>query len=385
MTSPELTRAPDQDEVTPLELFFDLVYVFAIGQLSYHLFQHPGWNGAAETAVLYVAVFGAWSYTTWATSVLDTDRAPVRWMLLLLMVLGLFMNAAVGEAFGEAGWLFVTTYLATQLGRTAWLLRAGLEPVMRDHFGRVLVWVVATAPLWIAGAATDDGVRLALWAAAAVLDLVGTVTAHPLPGRRLESRGATFAGSHLLERCRLFFLIALGETVLTTGTAVVQSPLGATTLFTGTVALVGTIGVWWLYFRRAENAALRRLDDSDDPARTGRYAIYSLMGMVAGLVAIAVGDERVIAHPGGHTDPATALMLFGGPALFLVSQGWYLHVAVGHLPRSRPLGVLALVAAGGLGLLLAPALAALLAAAVVVAVATADGHHASTLQRPARA
>ncbi|HEV7755997.1 MAG TPA: low temperature requirement protein A [Mycobacteriales bacterium] len=385
MTSREITRDPDEDDVTPVELFFDLVYVFAIGQLSHHLLQHPSWSGAAETAVLFVAVFGSWSYTTWTTSLLHPDRAPVRWMLLAVMVLGLFMNAAIGEAFGEAGWLFVATYLVSQLGRTAWALRAGLEHVMRDHFRRVLVWVVATSPLWVAGAAASHGPRLALWATAAVLDLVGTVTAHPLPGRRLESRGATFAGSHLLERCRLFFLIALGETVVTTGTAVVQAPLGLTTLVTGTVALVGTVAVWWLYFRRAENAALRGLDESDDPARTGRYAIYSLMGMVAGLIAIAVGDQRVIADPGGRTDVATVLMLCGGPALFLLAQGWYMHAAVGHLPRSRPVGVAALVVAGALGLFLAPALAALVAVAVLIAIAVTDGRRAGTEERSARA
>jgi low temperature requirement protein LtrA len=150
-----LQRHPKDQHVRPLELFFDLVYVFAIGQLTHHLLAHLTWTGLAETLVLYFAVFLAWAYTSWAGTLTDPDTAPVRMMLLVIMLLGFFMNVAIPEAFGEAGWLFVAAYLTIQIGRTLWLLTTGLDTVMRRHFQRALVWLVATAPLWVAGAVVD--------------------------------------------------------------------------------------------------------------------------------------------------------------------------------------------------------------------------------------
>jgi low temperature requirement protein LtrA len=367
-----LIRDPRRQEVSPLELLFDLVYAFAISQLSHHLLTHQSWTGAAESLVLYLAVYTAWGYTAWAANLVNTEHPRARRMLVVVMVLSMFMNASITRAFDDAGWVFVTGYLLIHVGRIAWLLTIGLDPVQQRHFTRTLIWIVTTSPLWIAGAATEHRTRLALWGLAAVVDLTGTVTAHPLFRRRLDSRRLTFATAHIGERCRLFLLIALGETILTTGAALVNAPLLPTTLLSGSVAVAGTIALWCIYFRHTEGTALRHAATSNDPMRTGRLAVYTVLAMVAGLVAVAVGDELVIAHPTGHTTPATILMIYGGPALYVAAQSWYMHTVLGRLPRSRPIGFAALVVTGTLSLTTAPIIAACGAAAILIAIAATD-------------
>ncbi|MFF4506911.1 low temperature requirement protein A [Streptomyces sp. NPDC001401] len=367
----ELTSVPARREVTPLELFFDLVYVFAIGQLSHQLLAHPTWTGAAQTLVLYLAVYAAWAYTTWAVTLVPAEDPRTRRMLLTVMLLGLLMNAATPRAFGDAGWVFVATFLLIHIGRTVWLLTVGLDPVNQEHFRRVLVWFVAPAPLWVTGAAADGGARLVWWAAAILVELVGTWAAHPLPGRRLDSREVTFAGGHLLERGRLFVIIAFGETVMTTGTALTTAPYQPMTLLTSGVALTGTVALFWLFFSHSERV-VRHYQTTEDPMRAGRSGVISLMVSVAGLIAVAVADERVIAHPTEHAGITTNLLLFGGPALYLGAQTWHGATLFDDLLWSRLLALSALVIGCAVTTTAPAYLAAVIAAAIVVALAMSE-------------
>ncbi len=367
-----MTRHPDDAEVRPLELFFDLVYVFALNQISHHLLEHRDWVGAGQTAILFLAVFSVWSFTAWLTSLTNTEKNPVRWMLLTTMFLGFFMNSTLGEAFGESGWLFVALYLPLQIGRNIWALRLGLEKTMHDHHGRMLVWILGTTFLWIPGAMAEGELRLALWGAAALIDLLGFVSGHPLPGRRTDTRHFPFVGEHLFERCRLFLLIAFGDTILVTGSTVVGVKLDVPTGLVTGVAIIGTIALWWSYFRRSEGVTMETLKNSPDPARLSRKAIYALMGMVAGLILASVGDEIAIAHPLESTDVFTNLMIFGGPALFVLAQGWYLWRVDGDLPASRPLAFVALALLAAATLPLPKVGAAAISVLVLIAMAVAD-------------
>ncbi|MGW0335817.1 low temperature requirement protein A [Streptomyces sp. NPDC003011] len=361
----QLPSDPARREVTPLELFFDLVYVFAIGQLSHQLLAHPTWAGAAQTLVLYAAVYAVWAYTTWTVALVPAEDPRTRRMLLAVMLVGLFMNAAIPRAFDDAGWVFVVTYLLIHIGRTVWLLTIGLDAVNQEHFRRVLIWFVAPAPLWLIGAAAGGGTRLAWWAAAVLVELVGTLTAHPLPGRRLDSREVTFAGGHLLERGRLFMIIAFGETILTTGTALTAAPYEPMTLLTAGVALTGTIALFWLFFSRSERV-VRHYELTEDPIRAGRSGVYSLMVSVAGMIAVAAGDERVIAHPAHHAGITTNLLLFGGPALYIGAQTWHGATLFDDLPRARLVALSALVIGCAVTLAAPAYLAAVIAAAIIV-------------------
>ena len=347
ITVTSVTEAPEQKyEATFLELFFDLVFVFAVSQLSHHLLTHLSWRGAAETLVMLVAILTVWTYTSWAATKIRADQSRTRWMILAVMLLGLFMNASVTKAFTTSAWAFVIPLLLIQLGRTAWTIVNSKKGVYREHYFRVLIWFVAIMPLWIAGAATDPSSRLVWWTLAAGLELTGTWLAHPVPGRRLESENVPFDADHMMERCRLFLIIALGETVLTTGTAIAEVSMTVMTVVTGAFALAGTVALWALSFGRSHILIQQHLEETSDPISTSRYAINVLMVIVAGLIAVAVGNNVVIAHPVGQSSIALSLLLCGGPILFLIAQSWYLWAVLGVSPRLHIIGIAILVLIG---------------------------------------
>ncbi len=358
-----ILRDPGEQEVSPLELLFDLVFVLGVSQLTRHLVARPTWRGAAETLVLYLPMFAVWFYTSWAATLYSLSHPRARRMMIAVMVAGLFMNASLTRAFGDAAWVFVASFLAIQLGRTAWMLTTRLEPRYHDHFRRTLLWLAATAPLWIIGAIVPAAIRVAVWGAAAAIDLTGTWLAHPVFRRRTRSERLEFGGAHLMERCRLFLLIALGETVVTPGAALATAPVRATTLISGTLAIASTLCLWWLYFR-AEPIALRHVSRTEDRVYASRMAANALLLVIAGLIALAAGNALVIDHPTRDATLALELLLFGGPALFLLARAAYMRLIVGTVPRSHlvAVAVLAGVTAGGLA---APAL---VAAGAVVAV-----------------
>jgi low temperature requirement protein LtrA len=368
--------------VTPLELFFDLVYVFTVSQLAHHLLGHVDARGMAETLVLTLAVMYAWFMTVWTSNWLDADRRPVRLMLLSVMFASLVMSASVGEAFGDRAWLFVAGYLAIQVGRTAFAVWAFRGHRLYGHFANALVWEIGTGFIWIAGIAAEGDARLAIWAAATLVTYGGVIAGHPLPGRRSPfSSDSQIYAEHLLERFRLFFLIALGETVLTLGNAFADEPLEADRLLVLAVAFTGSVALWWCYFHRAEEIGARAVRETDSPSRLVGWGNYTLIAMVIGIVAIAVGDELAIAHPDGSIGFAVAVLVFGGPTIFLLAQLGFIRRATGSAPRSRTLACLVLFA---LAVATAPLslLAAVIAAtAVLVAVAVADSRTVALLRR----
>ncbi len=362
------SRVADQSaEATPLELFFDLVFVFAVSQLSHHLVERLSWHGVAETLVLLLAVYAVWFASSWQATVIGVEEPGTRRMLLAVMLVGLFMNAALPRAFAASGWVFVVPMLLIQLGRTCWMLLNAPNAAYREHYVRTLIWLTATAPLWLAGAAANPDDRLLWWAAAAGIDLIGRALAHPIPGRRLHSAHLEFAGGHMLERYRLFLLIALGETVVTTGTAIAAVPISPLTVVTGAAALVGTVALWALGFGRAGRQTLRYVEETSDPVYASRHGSDVLSVMVAGLIAVAVANEEMIARPEGAASVILNALLFGGPMLFLLAQGWYFRVVLHTWPRLRLLGSASL-AALGVATLPAPRIVALLLATASLAI-----------------
>jgi low temperature requirement protein LtrA len=158
-----VSRAPEAERVvTPLELFFDLVYVFAIGQLSHHLLEHVDLRTGAETVIMTLAVVYAWHMTAWGANWLDPDRRPVQLLLIGLMFASLLMSVAIPDAFDGRAWLFVTGYLLLQLGRTVFLIAALRGRALGEHFVNDLVWELVTGALWVAGAIADGDARLVL-------------------------------------------------------------------------------------------------------------------------------------------------------------------------------------------------------------------------------
>jgi low temperature requirement protein LtrA len=366
--------------VTPLELFFDLVYVFTVSQLAHNLFEHVDARGMVETVVLTLAVMYAWFMTVWTSNWLDGDRRPVQLLLLGLMFASLLMSTSVSEAFGDRAGLFVIGYLSIQVGRTAFAVWAFRGHRLHMHFVNALAWEIGTAPIWIAGIAVDGDARLVLWAAATLITYAGVIAGHPLPSRKSPfSSDSQIYAEHLLERFRLFFLIALGETVLTIGNAFADQPLQADRLLVLAIAFAGTVALWWCYFHRAEDIGLKAVEGATDASRIVGLGNYTLILMVIGIVAIAVGDELAIVNPHDPNTLSSAVLIFGGPAIFLLAQLGYMRRVTGSVPRSRLVACLALVAlaiaTGSLGLLAAVTASS----AVLLSVAVTDTRAGASL------
>jgi len=373
MAETSRTHKPEQKyEVTPLELLFDLVFAFALSQLSQHLFTHLSWRGAAETLVMLIAIFAAWFTTSWSATLIRVDQSRTRWLLLAVMLLGLFMNAAVTRAFTISGWAFVIPVLLIQLGRTVWTFLNSSDAVLRNHYFRTLLWLVATTPAWLAGAAASPEARLPWWALAAGIDQLGRWLAHPIPGRRLQSENVGFDADHMLERCRLFLLIALGETVITSGTAIAAASMTLMTVVTGISALAGTVALWAFSYGRSHRLIIGHVEKTSNPIRASRHAVNAVMIMVAGLIAVAVANREVIAHPVGQTSLPLSMLLAGGPLLFLASQGWYLWAVPNVRSKLHVAGGVALLLLGFATLVVPAYVALLLVGACLATLAILD-------------
>ena len=367
-----MRSATSGNEVSRLELFFDLVFVFALSQLSHHLLEHPSWVGAGETFVLLLGVYKVWVYTTWTATLLDTSRLEVQWMLLIVMLVSLFMNASIGSAFGAFGWLFAASYLLVQLGRGAWMLTVGLDRTTHSHFVRTLIWGCMSAPFWVAGVFFGPGPRLMFWGVAAAIDLGGHVLAHRLPGQKTEGSQVPLPGERIFERFALFYLIALGETIISTGLAIAGNLEDPLILLTGTVSLAGSVAIWWCYFHSLERETLEKLASVDDQFRPGILAGNALLVLLAGLILVAVGDQLVISEPTARPDLATVLFLYGGPALFLAARGLFIRRVLGHRRHSDLAGIGALAVLAGLSSPLPAFVAAMGAVLPLIGVAVSD-------------
>lgn len=363
-----MTDADGQEDVravSPLELFFDLVFVLAIGQLTHHLIEHLSWHGAAETAVLLVGVVGVWVFTTFEVTLLDIERPGTRMVVIVVMGLGLFMNAGIAHAFDESAWLYVIPMLLALLGAGAYAVGTTGTPELRRHFLHVLLWFAASGPLWIVGAAVEGDARLWCWGAAAAIDLTGVWTAHPVPGGRIRTAQLGFDAEHMLERMRLFLIILLGETVLTIGRVLSDHHADALTLLLAAGGFVALVCLWAIYFEGAEEEALSHATATNDPIRSVHVGLNVVYGVVAGLVVLAAGSEYVIAH--AHEDAAhvPGVLMLAGPAAYLLAQAIYFRVETGTqwVPRAIGAVVLLVVAVAAYWL---PPYAVLLALVVIL-------------------
>jgi low temperature requirement protein LtrA len=354
VSRPELLRDRGEDRaahVTNMELFFDLVYVFAFTQLSELLYEHPSWQGAAETAVIFVALWWAWSYTAWATGWIDPERPSVVALLALLMVASLVMSTAILESFGDRGETFAIAYVSMQLLRSGFMVWAfGLRDTMGRNYAQLLAWSVLSAVIWLVGGEVHDPhTRLLIWAVAAAVDLIA-----PILGFRLPLAGATqisewtIAGGHLAERFQLVLMIAFGESFLRIGEsfAADHGTFPADTGFL--VGFLLVFGLWTIYFLHHAAHGARTLEHADeDAARLARSAYsYAHAAMVAAVIVVAVVIHKVIEAPEQHVDASFAAICIAGPVLYMVgialSKRW-----LGHGRLRWPLvGGLAIVVAG---------------------------------------
>lgn len=333
--------------VTYVELFFDLVFVFAVTQLSHAVLAHPTVEGVLHAAMLLAAVWWAWVCTSWITNWLDPERVPVRLMMFLLMAAGLVLSAAIPNAFGKGGLTFACAYAFIQVGRSLFfLVSTWREPAHRANVARITAWVTLSAVFWIVGGLLDGEARIIAWIAAIGIDYLSALVGFWTPGLgRSSTSDWVVEGGHMAERTALFTIIALGESIIVTGATVVGMPWTPETIAAFATSLVGSIAMWWIYFSFTAEAASEAIAESEDPGAIARLAYtYSHLIPIAGIIVAAVGDEWVIHHPVGHADPKVAAAVIGGPALFLLGVLVFKLAVFKQWSRSRLAGLAALAA-----------------------------------------
>jgi low temperature requirement protein LtrA len=311
---------------TTVELFFDLVYVFAVTQLSHQILDDLSVAGVARAAFLLLVVWWAWIGTTWMANWFDPGSSAVRAVLTAVMLASLLMAAAVPGALAGDGVLFAASYVTLQVGRNAaaaLLLPRG-HP-LRDVFERLVVWSVASGVLWLAGGVVDSEQRLALWLPALALELAAPAAGYWRPGRgRAATTDYDIEGGHFAERCQLFIIIALGESIVVTGATASAAGLSPPVVLCLIIAFVGTAALSLMYFGATAELARVRMTTCEDPGRLARDAYtYLHLPIIAGIIATAVGNDLLIAHPHEPLDGAGLAMVLGGPALYLLGESLF--------------------------------------------------------------
>jgi len=359
-----------------LELFYDLVFVFAITQVSHLLLEHLTWAGVLQSAIVLFAVYWSWNYTTWTTNELDTETVPVRLLLLSLMLVSLLMSVAIPQAFEAHAMLFAWSYVLIQVGRHSFLAfaTAGGGTLERERAGRILIYFCISGVFWITGALADGPLRYVLWCAAIAVDYSGPITVFRIPGmRRMESANWSVGTEHFAERFGLFIILALGESIVLTGATTSELDLTPARIAAFVMAFLGAAAIWWLYFTSVARLGEHYLAVSENRttlARDGYTFLHVLF--VAGIILSAVGDELVIAHPMKVLPSYEAAAVAAGPAIYLLAHTLFAYRLTGSMYKRKLFGAVLCVVAGFAGLFM-PALAfAGLLIAVLVAVICAD-------------
>ncbi|MHA6126799.1 low temperature requirement protein A [Pseudomonas fluorescens group sp. PF-1] len=333
--------------VTFEELLFDLVYVFAVTQLSHGLLHHLTLLGVVETLIMWFAVWLGWQYTCWVTNWFNPEMPRVRGLIFAIMFPALLMAASIPEAFGDRGLVFALAYVLIQVGRTAYIvLHLPSEHPLAPNFRRMLGWMVIAAAFWLTGAFLEGPWRIGLWLVAVLCEYVSPMFGFALPGLgRSRTSDWTIEGAHLAERCQLFVIVALGETLLASGAVLAETDHWGIPVLLGLLTtLLGTLAMWWLYFGTASKDAIHRVTVSGDPGRTGANFHYIHAILVAGIIATAVGNDLVMAHPDQHLTTAYVVTLVLGPMIFLFASLLYKREVYQVIAKSHLAGMVLLLA-----------------------------------------
>lgn len=345
----------ESGRVSMVELLFDLVFVFAVTQLSHTLLTHLTPTGGARVAFLLFAIWWVWIFTSWVTNWLDPERTPVRLCLFVLMFAGLVLSASIPHAFGSRGLEFACAYVFMQVGRTLFFLWAvRRERIgMRRNFQRILLWLMVSAVFWILGGLAQGDTRWTYWLIALALEVMAPIMGFwaPLLGRS-NTKDWDVEGNHLAERCSLFVIIALGESLLVTGATFAGLQWDRTVLVSFVIAVLGSLAMWWIYFDSGAERAHHRIVHSSDPGRQARSAYtYLHLLIIGGIILGAVSDEIILVHP-HHGDVSSVVVIVGGPLIYLLGNGGFKWIMNDRMlpPLSHMAGIAILLALAPAGL-----------------------------------
>lgn len=340
--------------VTYVELFFDLVFVFAVTQISHSLIEHPDVVTLLQTLILIAAVWRVWVDTTWVTNWLNPENARVRSMLFVLMLLGVLMSSAIPGAFGEHAMLFAVSMVTLQLGRSVFAAIAfrRSRPENARNFVRMAIWNIGTGALWLAGAFASEEARLWIWLAAIIIAMIGPRVRFHVPGLgRSDVETWNVSGEHFAERVSLFLIIVLGESILVTGRSFAESTLSPLDMLSFLAAFTSTVLMWLLYFNHSQEGGRDYISDAEKPGLVAQVAYtYVPLLLVIGILLTAVADEMVLAHPlggasGDEVERWTAGLICGSSTVYLIGNLLFKRAVglpwqVSHLVGAGALAVL---------------------------------------------
>lgn len=316
-----------EKRVSWAELFFDLVYVFAITEVSALLHAHHSWGGVLRALIVLVPIYWSWVGMSIIANTQDLSGPVSRMQMFAVALAGMFMALAVPDAYGDRGVLFGCGYLAARIVLAVMLFRG-----TRFTLNPVAVGLLVSGPLIFAGGFLHGTAREAMWAAGAVIDLSSPTLL------RARLRLMRFDAGHLAERFGLLLIIAIGESVVAIGAPAASGRhLSAGVLAAVAVAFVLACGLWWVYFHFAADAMRYSLTTAQVQTHVARHVMsYGHLALVGSVISVAVGMREVIAHPADRLDWGVAGLLIAGCALYLATYG-YTRWAMFHLISSTRL------------------------------------------------
>jgi low temperature requirement protein LtrA len=343
-------RAQPAIRVSTLELFFDLVFVFTITQLTDVMVHHLDRVGLGRVLLMLWLIWWMYSGYAWLTNAVALSSTTRRTLLLIGMA-GFFVIAlAIPDAFDGSGWAFGAGYLLVNLVHTALFFQAGGR-----GSGRAIVSLAplnfASALLVLVGGVLPLPYRYALWGAALALQIA-------TPYLHRMSLHSVSAG-HFVERHGLVVIIAIGESIIAIGLGFAGMPIDFGVITVAVLGLSVAYYLWWAYFAKDDERSEHALDAITEPLRKARVALrgwgYAHYPMLLGIVLLAAGVKKTVGHPFDPLNWATAIALSGGAALFLLGHAWFLGIlgirgviyrvgAAGGLLAAIPLGPVVAVA-----------------------------------------
>jgi low temperature requirement protein LtrA len=366
-------RATSAQGATFVELFFDLVFVFAVTQVAGVLREHLTVTGLVQAVLVFWLVWWAWTQFTWTLNAADTEHPRIELLTMTAVGAAFLMAVTVPDVFGSSGWWFAVSYILVRVLGIAgqWWVSSG-DPVWR---GAIRTWTMLSmaglVAIAAAAVAPPDN-RVALLAVAVAIDVFSATRAGAGEWRLFSA--------HFAERHGLFVIIALGESLIAAGVGTQGLPRSATLAAVVVPAVVGVCALWWTYFARARGQ-LEQAMEATASSRRARYArdVYSFLHfpIIGGVVGFAVAMEEAVAHPAEHLEPSAALALLIGAALFIGGTGLALLRAGAGRPAVRAGALVALAALYPLVVAWPPAGALTAVAAVVVVVAVVE-HRGAT-------
>ncbi|HSE81149.1 MAG TPA: low temperature requirement protein A [Gaiellaceae bacterium] len=329
-----------EHQVTPLELFFDLTFVFALTQVTALLADNPTWAGVFRGMLVLAALWWAWSVYAWLTSATDVDEGGVRLVMLAAMGAMFGVALAVPGSFGDDAVLFGIAYLVVRLLHL--VLSATVardDPDRRSALLRFVPTAVVGPMLLVLAGFLEGDWRITVWLVALGIDYLGPVVVG-------VGRGWRVASEHFAERHGLIVLIALGESIIAIGLGA-GLDLDVGVLVSAALGIVVVSALWWLYFDVAAIFARRQLMQATG-LELHRLALqaysYLHLPIIAGVVLFAFGLEATLHHPDQALETVTAVALCGGAALYLLGEVLFLRRTMGRVFRRRTAAVVVLLA-----------------------------------------